>query len=448
MPLKTVQESLASPQEGVVAKRDLIGSVIESLQEGHLDAAVSLHRRSKEDIGYELMNAVGRGELARPLADVFLQARDFYKAAQVYESLDLKREAAQNYEKAGAFDPAAELYANIGELATSAEMFERGGAYSRAAPLFEQAEKWLDAARNHARAEEHLLAGRAFARAGDEKGALECLQKVRPDDPSYGEAVELLGPILEGMGFGEIALEKYQAIVADADVTAENVRVFYRIARMQESSDQLEEARHTYSKVLDLDLGYEDVQRRYRALKERGRARDGASAPPPDTGAAESPGGLVVLDEDASLFESSVLLQGLTFDETRSFLAQAEKRSFKAGEPLLREGSPMPGLALIHHGTIGVGMRLEGRNIKLTSFGPGHHFGEMTACGGKSSRVTAIAETDGDYVIVPADRMRRLLDGNPALAVKVLRNMMAAMDVHLDQFGDVVRAVWRRGEGQ
>ena len=72
----------------------------------------------------------------------------------------------------------------------------------------------------------------------------------------------------------------------------------------------------------------------------------------------------------------------------------------------------------------------------------------MTACGGKGSRVTAIAETDGDYVIVPADRMRRLLDGNPALAVKVLRNMMAAMDVHLDQFGDVVRAVWRRGEGQ
>jgi len=448
MPLQTVAEGLASPGESVVSKRDLIRSVLDSLEKGELEAATSLYRRSKEDVGYELMNEIGRGELARPLASLFLEAKDFYKAAQVLENLDLKREAAEGYEKAGAFDSAAELYANIGDLATSAEMFERGGAFSRAAPLYEQAERWLDAARCHAKAGEPFPAGRAYARAGDQKKALECLQKVRPDDPSYPEAVELLGPILDEMGFGEIAVEKYQGLVAGQDVTPENVRVYYRIARIQESSSQIEAARQTYSRILEMDLGYEDVQQRYRTLKERAQGAEAAAPSPPPPEAPGGPGGLVILDEDTSLFEKSVLFQDLTFDEMRTFLALAEKRAFKAGEVLVREGGAVAGLALVHHGTIGVGMKLGGKNIRLGRFGPGDHFGEMTACGLPKARVTAIAETDGDCVLLPGEGIRRFLEANPGLAVKILRNMMTAMDVHLQQYSEVVRNVWKRGEVQ
>jgi len=446
LPSHAVEDGLASPGESIVSKRDLIRSVIDSLKQGQLDGAASLCRRSKEDVGYDLMNEVGRGELARPLATVFLQVKDFYKAAQVLESLDMKREAAENYEKAAAFDLAAELFANLGELALSAEMFERGGAYSRAAPLFEQAERWLDAARSHAKAEEHFLAGRAFARGGDEKKALECLQKVPPDDASYAEAVDILGPILERMGFPEIAIEKYQGLVAGQGMTRENVSAFYRIARGQEATDRLEEARQTYSKILEVDLGFEDVQQRYRALNEGRPARDAASPSPPAMGARPPvPGGLVVLDEDTSLLESSVLFQNLSFDERRGVLALAERRTFKAAEVLLRERSPLPGLGLLHHGSVGVGMKLGGKSIRLRRFGPGDHFGEMTVCGAKDSRVTAVAETGGDYLVVPGDRIRHLLDANPGLAVKMLRNLMAAMDVHLEQFSEVVRAVWLRG---
>ena len=128
MPFQTVEEGLASQQESVVSKKDLIRGVINSLKQQQLDDAANMYCRSKEDIGYELMNFVGRGELAKPLADVFLQTKDFYKAAQVFETLDMKREAAENYEKAGSFDSAAEWYANVGEFALSAAMFERGGA--------------------------------------------------------------------------------------------------------------------------------------------------------------------------------------------------------------------------------------------------------------------------------------------------------------------------------
>ena len=444
MPFQTIEQGLASPQESVVSKKDLIAGVINSLKQQQLEDAANLYRRSKEDIGYELMNFVGRGELAEPLANVFLAAKDFYKAAQVFETLDMKKEAAQNYEKAGAFDSAAEWYANIGELALSAEMFERGGAHSRAAPLYEQAGSWPDAARNYASAGEHFLAGRAFANGGDKKKALECFQKVPQEDPSYPEAVDLLGPILEEMGFAELAIKKYQETIGDKNVTPENAPVFYRVARLQESSHQLEEAMQTYAKILEMNLGYDDVQARYRALKE-GAAAPAATSSSPAAEEQSSPGGLVILNEDMGFFERSVLFQDLTFDEIRSFLAAADKRAFKAGELIVREGVPFPGLVLLHHGTVGVGLNLEGKDVRLRKFGPGDHFGEMAVHAERKSRVTVVAETDGDYLVLPGDRIRAFLERNPSLKGKLLKNMMAAMDLHLDQYKEVVQALWRRG---
>ncbi len=73
----------------------------------------------------------------------------------------------------------------------------------------------------------------------------------------------------------------------------------------------------------------------------------------------------------------------------------------------MREGSPFPGLVLLHRGTIGVGMKLEGKDIRLRKFGPGNHFGEMTVHGVKNSRVTAVAQTDGDYIVVPRKKYGR-----------------------------------------
>jgi hypothetical protein len=247
------------------------------------------------------------------------------------------------------------------------------------------------------------------------------------------------------MGVAELAIQKYKEIIGDQQVTPENAPVFYRVARLQESSHQLEEAKQMYSKILEMDLGYQDVQTRYRALKE---GKEAPSAAPPSSSVAREQGGsdgVAILNEDMSFFERSVLFQDLTFDEMRSFLATAEKKSFKARELILREGSPFPGLCLIRHGTMTVGMKLDGKDVGLRRFGPGDHFGEMIVHGEKRSRVTAVAETDGDYIVIPVDRMRAFLDRSPTLKSKLLKNMMAAMDVHLEQFKEVVQALWRRG---
>ena len=90
MPFQTVEEGLVSQQESVVSKKDLIRGVINSLKQQQLDDAANMYRRSKEDIGYELMNFAGRGELAKPLADVFLQTKDFYKGGPGLRNLGHK----------------------------------------------------------------------------------------------------------------------------------------------------------------------------------------------------------------------------------------------------------------------------------------------------------------------------------------------------------------------
>lgn len=439
MPLTSSGDGLHNPHESVVSKPALIEGVLASLKEGQIENAAGLYRRSTEDIGYELMNVVASGDLATPLATVFVNARDYYKAAQVFEKLERKHEAAQNFEKAGAYGEAAELYASLGDVGNAAEMLERGGSYARAAPLFEQSGQWLDAARNYAKAEEHFLAGRAFARGGDQNKALECLQKVPASDDAYPEAVSLLGPILEGMGFQELALQKYREAVHDDPMGAENVSAYYRLGRAYQASGQLEEAKQVLAKILEFDLNYEDVQDRYRTLKE------GPTAPAPasDAEALHDPAAIVVLNEDRSLFEDSVLFRDLTFDEMRSFLELAETRSFKKGELILREGKAIPGLLLVRSGEVAIGMNLEGKDVRLATFRAGDHLGEMTVQGERSSRVTAVAATDGDYIVVPGERIRAFLDRNPRLSAKLTKNLMAAMDVHLGQVKEVIKALWK-----
>ena len=46
-----------------------------------------------------------------------------------------------------------------------------------------------------------------------------------------------------------------------------NIAIFYSLGRLYESSGQIDEAKEIFSRVLENDVTYEDVQDRYRKLK-------------------------------------------------------------------------------------------------------------------------------------------------------------------------------------
>ena len=448
MSVQPLEPGLSPEKQAVVTKKDLVNGVMASLKGNQPDQAANLYRRCKEDVGYELMNLVSGGALAKPLAAVFLQAKDFYKAAQVFESLEMKKEAAENFAKGGDFGSAADMYGQLGDVAKCAEMYERGGSYGRAAPLFAQVGQWPNAGRAYQLAEERFLAGEAFVRAGDKKQALECLQKVSTDDPSYPQSVSLLGPILDEMGFSELAIQKYQEITQDAAIGSENIDVYYGLAKLYESTGETDTAKGIYTQILEKDLTYKDVQDRYRTLKEGGAAPAKASAPtavPTSGDAAEVPH-LVHLDEDMSFFEENILFRDLTFDEIRSVLSLAERVDYKAGERIVQENGDLPGVIINQKGQLDIGMKMDGKDIRIARFEVGEHFGELTVLGPQKAKVTVAAPTDGSYVLIPREKLQALLESNAQLKGKILKNTLAALDEHLLGAKEIIKQLWSRGK--
>ena len=444
MSVQPLEPRLSPEKQAVCTKKDLINGVMASLQGNEPDKAVNLYRRCKEDVGYELMNLVGRGPLAKPLADVFLQAKDYYKAAQVFESLEMKKEAAQNFAKGGDFGSAADMYGQLGDVASCAEMFERGGSYGRAAPLFAQAGRWPDAGRNYQLAEERFLAGEAFVRARDKQKALECLQKVSTDDPSYAQSVSLLGPILDEMGFSELAIQKYQEITQNAAIDSENMGVYYGLAKLYESTGQVDTAKGIYAQILEKDLTYKDVRQRYQSLKEGGQ--EVASAPTPAPGGDAEVPHLVHVEEDRSFFEENILFRDLTFDEIRSVLNLADRVDYKAGERIVHENGAFPGIIINQKGQLDIGMNMDGKDIRIARFEVGEHFGEMTVVGPQKAKVTVVAATDGSYILIPREKLQALLESNAQLKGKILKNTLAALDDHLLGAKEIIKQLWSRGK--
>ena len=442
--LEPVQE-IAADRVACLSRADLLRELGQRLSRDEVDGAKQLYCRSAEDIGYELIHVVGSGALAPALVRLFVESRDYYKAAQVFETMGDLPAAAAHFALAEAYIPAADLFAQVGDVEKAAEMCEKAGSYGQAASFFSGCGRWGDAGRNYQKAAQGLEAGEAFAKAGDHKRALECLQKVGPGDPGYSRAVELLGPTLEEMGLEDLALRKYEEAVRARDgvIDDDNVGLYYRLARLCERLGDVERAKAAYVRILDHDLTYEDARERYRSLQS-----DTTKARPRATEPASDVPGVVVLDEDRSVVEKSLLFRGLSFEEIRSLLQLTQKVVFAKGDVLVREGEPFPGLCLIDRGEVEICMKMEedaSKVVRLTRFGPGDHFGELTVIGAdRAGRIFAIAAAEGSYYVVPRDAMTSLLERSPALKAKLLENMMLALDLHLEQSLGVIKAMWAR----
>ncbi len=429
------------PQEEVLfTKKDLLGQIMSHLKTNEVEPAVNLYRRCHEDVGYELMNLVGSGPLAENLTSLFTGAHDDYKAAQVFEKSGALDKAAESFERAEAYDLAAELYGRLGNFSKAAEMLERGGSYSRGAPLYAQSERWLDAGRCYEKASQVFEAGEAYVKANEPNKALASLQKVDAGHERYLEAVMLLGPILEKLDLSELASRKYQEALGESSVDSGNIAIFYSLGKLYESNGQIDEAKEIYSRVLENDVTYEDVQDRYRKLK--GGGGSGQARKPIDTESEYSH--VVVLSDDQSFLEKSLLFKQLSLDETRGILQFAETRTFDAEELIHREGEPFRGVMLVQTGKVVISMIAEGKDVRVARFGPGTHFGEMSLLGTKIALISVYGAEPGKYLFIEAGRLRAHLDLYPKLQAKMMRNIVFSLDHDLLQVKEIIKMLYTR----
>ena len=109
-------------------------------------------------------------------------------------------------------------------------------------------------------------------------------------------------------------------------------------------------------------------------------------------------------------------------DEIERLSRFGERRSFQAGEMLVRVGEVGPGLMLILSGSVEVTRPSDGSVI--VTHERGNFMGELAQLSGRPYLVDEKALTDGEAVAIPADRLRALLMAEAGLGERIMRALI------------------------
>jgi CRP/FNR family transcriptional regulator, cyclic AMP receptor protein len=99
-------------------------------------------------------------------------------------------------------------------------------------------------------------------------------------------------------------------------------------------------------------------------------------------------------------------------------------RKFTAGEVLFKEGEPGQEAFLLQDGRVRLLKKVRTVERSLTVLKPGDLFGESALIAGSTRSSTAVALTDGVALALAEPTFRALLQNNPAIAGRVLQQLV------------------------
>lgn len=105
-------------------------------------------------------------------------------------------------------------------------------------------------------------------------------------------------------------------------------------------------------------------------------------------------------------------------------LGDVERRQFKMGETIFKEGDDPHGEAyVVHSGTIEIRRRLNGSVRTLTTLGEGELFGEMALFRKGTRSADAVSTTDVELLVIKNERLEWLIRNRPQLTLEVLKRL-------------------------
>lgn len=112
--------------------------------------------------------------------------------------------------------------------------------------------------------------------------------------------------------------------------------------------------------------------------------------------------------------------------QIEALAARAVPRPFMPGETLFIEGEPSAGLWLLERGRVkAFKLSPEGGEYVMRIFGPGDTFNDLAALDGAPNAISAGAITDGSAWVIPAADFAAALAADHALALAVVRSLVA-----------------------
>mgnify|MGYP000064828534 CR=1 FL=1 len=105
-------------------------------------------------------------------------------------------------------------------------------------------------------------------------------------------------------------------------------------------------------------------------------------------------------------------------------LGDVERRRFKAGEVVFREGDDARGEAyVVHSGTVEIRKRFDGDERVLGTLGEGELLGEMALFRRAPRSASAVAVTDVELLVLRNERLEWLIRNRPQLTLEILKRL-------------------------
>lgn len=107
--------------------------------------------------------------------------------------------------------------------------------------------------------------------------------------------------------------------------------------------------------------------------------------------------------------------------------ARAKPVNFKAGEEIIKQGSPGQAVYILRKGTASVILGNAREKTTLAHLGPGDICGDMAFLEKGRATASVIAEGDVEADAVPANELERLFESFPGLASRFYRSLAVVL---------------------
>ncbi|HVK60516.1 MAG TPA: cyclic nucleotide-binding domain-containing protein [Bdellovibrionales bacterium] len=125
----------------------------------------------------------------------------------------------------------------------------------------------------------------------------------------------------------------------------------------------------------------------------------------------------------SNLLQNVYLFKELTPKELETVAAIAQTTGYNPGDEVFSAGDEARSLYVIKHGSVKIQHSGKNESINVATLGTGSHFGEMAFVDGEKRSATVSVIEKGELVSLDFQDLRRTLDANPAIAVKVYRSL-------------------------
>jgi CRP-like cAMP-binding protein len=136
-------------------------------------------------------------------------------------------------------------------------------------------------------------------------------------------------------------------------------------------------------------------------------------------------------------------LRYLTRADVDLLLDKANRLTYAAGEQVLAQGAPIPGIYVIRRGQVRIERADEGAAIPLAKLNVGEIFGEMSLLESEPASASVVAAEELEVDLIPGEHVTSLLISVPGFATRFYKSLAIILSHRLRETSSVAFPFFR-----